>query len=146
MQRNNRGFASTSQSNHLTASLSAPARPESLLAPVFRHKTCRKTKDDEWNWNLSCRHYANGISTLPYDPCAYKYMCLFTWLDLNSTVQYILRYLTSRFSQLYEDPVPEILFNAMLVVERQDKDDWRNILEVMTCRFLNFDGGLVAAL
>jgi hypothetical protein len=61
-------------------------------------------------------------------------------------VQYILRYLTSRFSQLYEDPVPEILFNAMLLVERQDKDDWRNILEVMTCHFLNFDGGLVAAL
>ena len=103
MQRNNRGFASTSQSNHLTASLSAPARPESLLAPVFRHKTCKKkTKDDEWNWNLSCRHYANGISTHPYGPCAYKYLCLFTWLDLNSTVQYILRYLTSRLTQLHE--------------------------------------------
>ena len=29
-------------------------------------------------------------------------MCLFTWLDLNSTVQYIVRYLTDRFSQLYE--------------------------------------------
>ena len=111
-----------------------------------RHKTCKKTKDDEWNWNLSCRHYANEISTHPYGPYAYKYLCLFTWLDLNSTVQYILRYLTSRFSQLYEDPVPEILFNAMLLVERQDKDDWTNILEVMTCHFLNFDGGLVAAL
>nr|CAH0110309.1 unnamed protein product [Daphnia galeata] len=50
LQRNNRGFASTSQSNHLTASLSAPARPESLLAPLFRHKTCKKkNKEDEWN-------------------------------------------------------------------------------------------------
>ena len=38
----------------------------------------------------------------------------------------------------------------MKTVERssggQDKDDWRNILELIDCHFLNFDGGLVAAL
>nr|CAH0113725.1 unnamed protein product [Daphnia galeata] len=117
LQRNNRGFASTSQSNHLTASLSAPARPESLLAPVFVIKPVRKLRT------------MNGIEIYPAD-------------IMQTESRLIL--MAPMHINIY--PVPEILFNAMLLVERQDKDDWRNILEVMTCHFLNFDGGLVAAL